>query len=97
MIDNVQDFLIKLGIKPHMYQYEVSILSLNNVIVRPAKIINRADKNWPHFQKTKYFENPTFQKNLFIGVDFLQMFFTEKNQKDFVDYMPKNDFEEVFS
>ena len=24
-------------------------ISLNNVIVRPTKIMNRADKNWPHF------------------------------------------------
>ena len=57
-LDTVQDFLIKLGIKPHMHlweisrvsvQVEISILSLNNVIVRPTKIMNRADKNWAHF------------------------------------------------
>ena len=28
---------------------EISILSLNNVIVRPTKIMNRANKNWAHF------------------------------------------------
>ena len=48
-IDTVQDFLIKLGIKPHLHLWEVGILSLNSVIVRPTKIMNRADKNWAHF------------------------------------------------
>ena len=48
-VDAVQDFLIKLGIKPHMYLWEIGILSLNNIIVRPTKIMNRADKNWAHF------------------------------------------------
>ena len=48
-LDTVQDFLIKLGIKPRMHLWEISILSLNNVIVRPTKIMNRADKNWAHF------------------------------------------------
>ena len=48
-LDTVQDFLIKLGIKPHMHLWEISIFSLNNVIVRPTKIMNRADKNWAHF------------------------------------------------
>ena len=28
-----------------------SIFSLNHVIVRPIKIMNRADKNWAHFYK----------------------------------------------
>ena len=48
-VDTVQDFLIKLGIKPRMHLWEISILSLYNVIVRPTKIMNRADKNWAHF------------------------------------------------
>ena len=38
-IDTVQDFLIKLGIKTHMHILEISIVSLNHVIVRPTKII----------------------------------------------------------
>ena len=45
----VQDFLIKLGIKPLMHLFEISTFSLNNVIVRLTKIMNRADKNWAHF------------------------------------------------
>ena len=39
-IDTVQDFLIKLGIKPRLNILEISIFSLNHVIVRPTKIMN---------------------------------------------------------
>ena len=45
----VQDFLIKLGIKPRMHLWEISILSLNNVIIRPTEIMNRVDKKWTYF------------------------------------------------
>ena len=48
-VETVQDFLIKLGIKPLMHLLEISTFSLNNVIVRLTKIMNRADKNWAHF------------------------------------------------
>ena len=65
-LDTVQDFLIMLGIKPCMHLWEISIFSLNNVIVRPIKIMNRADKNWAHFQKTKYSKNQSFQTISFI-------------------------------
>ena len=40
MLDTVQDFLIKLGIKPHLHKLKISIFSLNHVIVRPTKIMN---------------------------------------------------------
>ena len=49
LVDTVQDFLINLGIKPGMHLSEISILSLYTVIVRPTKIMNRADKNWVQF------------------------------------------------
>ena len=39
VIDTIQDFLCKLGMKPHMHLVEISIFSLNHVITRPAKII----------------------------------------------------------
>ena len=39
-LDTVQDFSIKLGIKPRMHQWEISIFLRNNVIVRPTKIMN---------------------------------------------------------
>ena len=48
-IESVQDFLIKLDIKPLMHLLEISTFSLNNVIGRLTKIMNRADKNWAHF------------------------------------------------
>ena len=49
ILDTVQDFLIKLGIKPRMHLLEIGIFSLCHVIIRPTKIMNRADKNWAHF------------------------------------------------
>ena len=48
-LESVQDFLIKLDMKPCMHLVEISIFSLNLVIVRPTKIMNRADKNWAQF------------------------------------------------
>ena len=39
----------KLSIKPRMHLWEISILSLNDIIVRLTKIMNRADKNQVHF------------------------------------------------
>ena len=57
VIETVQDFLIKLGIKPLMHLLEISIFSLNKVIVRPTKIMNRADKNYTLAEMTPiYFE-----------------------------------------
>ena len=47
-LDTVTDFLIELGMKSHMHLVEVSIFSLNNVIIRPTKIMNRANKKWAH-------------------------------------------------
>ena len=49
VLDTVQYFLIKLGIKPRMHLWKISILLLNNVIFIPRKIINKADKSWAHF------------------------------------------------
>ena len=48
-LDAVQDFLIKLGIKPPMHLLEIYIFALYHVIVSPTKIMNRANKNWAHF------------------------------------------------
>ena len=45
-VESVQDFLIKLDMKPCMHLVETSIFLPNPVIVRPTKIMNRADKNW---------------------------------------------------
>ena len=48
-LESVQDFFIKLDMKPCMHLVEMSIFSLNRVIVRLTKIMNRADKNWAQF------------------------------------------------
>ena len=44
-LDIVQDFLIKLGIKPHMHLWEISIFSLNNDILKITKIMNNLFKD----------------------------------------------------
>ena len=82
-LDNVQDFLIKLGIKPRMHLWKISIFSLYNVMVRPTKIMNRADKNGAHFWRTKYFKNQSFQKISFLKVDLLKPFQNKKSKKNF--------------
>ena len=48
-VESVQDFLIKLDMKPRMHLVEISIFSLNLDIVRLTKIMNRGDKNWAQF------------------------------------------------
>ena len=49
-VETVQDFLNKLDIKPLRHLLKISIFSLNNVILRLNKIMNRADKNWALFK-----------------------------------------------
>ena len=44
-IDTVTDFLIELGMKPCMHLVEISIFSLNHVIIRPTKIIKDTRKS----------------------------------------------------
>ena len=48
-IESVQEFLIKLDMKPYVHLVEISTFSLNLVIVRPTIIMNRANKNWAQF------------------------------------------------
>ena len=64
LLETVQDFLIKLGIKPRMHILEISIFSLNHVIVRPTKIMNNLLKDckirtfkviFQHQKSTKFF------------------------------------------
>ena len=69
-----------------MHLWEMSIFSLNNVTVRPTKM-SRADKNWSHIQKRKYFKNETFQKKSIIKVDLLTKYsIQKKNQRDSFDF-----------
>ena len=44
-VETVQDFLIKLGIKPRMHVLEMCIFSLNNDILRLTKIMNNLVKD----------------------------------------------------
>ena len=43
-LETVQDFLYELCMKPHVHLVEISIFSLNHVIVRPTKIIKDTRK-----------------------------------------------------
>ena len=54
-IESVQDFLIKLGIKPLMHLVEISTCSLDNVIIRLTKIMSNLVKDLNFFEK-KYFK-----------------------------------------
>ena len=44
ILDTIQDFLCKSGMKPHVHLVEISIFSLTHVIVRPTKIIKDTRK-----------------------------------------------------
>ena len=57
--------------KPCMHLVEISIFSLNLVIIRLTKIMNRADKNWAQFQEIKFLKNQNFQKYFSIKVGLL--------------------------
>ena len=46
IVDTIQDFLCYLGMKPFMHLVEISIFSLNHVIVRPTKIIKDLCKDY---------------------------------------------------
>ena len=51
ILESVQDFLIKLGIKPLMHLLEISMYFFTKKChVRLTKIMKRADKNWAHFK-----------------------------------------------
>jgi len=77
LLETVQDFLIKLGIKPLMYLLEISNISINNVILRLIKIMNRADKNWARFKVNKVLKKSKFSE-IFIdkSLSSKQIFFT---------------------
>ena len=45
-VETVQDFLIKLDIKPLMHLFEISIFSLNNDLVRLTKVMNNLVKDF---------------------------------------------------
>ena len=48
-LDTFQDFLIAEHMKPRMHILEISISSLNHVILRPTKTPKLADKKYAQF------------------------------------------------
>ena len=55
--------------------------SLNNVTIRPTKIMNGAEKNWAHFRKQ------SFEKILLMKVEHLVKYSLQKKKsKDSVDF-----------
>ena len=77
-LESIQDFLIKLDMNPCMHLVEIRIFSLNLVIVRLTKIVNRADKNWTQFQEIKYLQNQNFQKHFSIKLGLLVKYSSQK-------------------
>ena len=72
-VDTITDFLIKLGIKPRKNLLEISIFSLNDVIIRPTKNI--------YEQPPQRLQNSAFQSSFSaskINQIFL-IFFSMKN------------------
>ena len=88
-LEIVQDFLIKLGIKPLMRLVEMSILSPNFVIFGLIKIMNY--KHWVQFQKIKYSKNQNFQKKVLINIGLLHKNLISERFNQFLTH--KNDFE----
>ena len=61
IVDTIQYFMCKFGMKSHMHLVEIISILLYHVIIRPSKTFKRADKNWAYFLKIKYFKNLSFQ------------------------------------
>ena len=72
IVKSVQDFLIKLDLKPCMYLVETSIFSLNRFIIRPTKLLRTSVKpvhKYYLYTFTEVLNNfvvscPTYTKNL---------------------------------
>ena len=64
--------------KPCMHLVEISIFSLNFVIVRLTKIMNRADKNWAQFRQSILIHNQNFQKDFLIKAGLLVKYSSSK-------------------
>ena len=62
-VDTVTDFLIKLGIKPCMRLVEISIFSLNDVIVRLTKIYEQSQHKLDIFLENKVLKELMFSEN----------------------------------
>ena len=86
LVETVQDFLIKLGIKSLMHLLEIGIFSINNDLVRLTKIMNNLVKDLKIlsfkviFQRLKLvesFQKWFFVKNTWLGDQLILMKFFE--------------------
>jgi hypothetical protein len=75
-LETVQDFLIKLEIKPLMYLLEISIFSLNNDLIRLTKIMNNLVKDlkilsfkaiFQCLELVESFQKYNYVKNIWLG------------------------------
>ena len=72
--------------KSYIHTVDISIFSINHVIVRPTKIMNNADKNLAHLLKTKCLKHFLIKASLLdqyssktIFLERFQQFLTLKN------------------
>ena len=85
-VESVQDFFIKLDIKPLMHVLETSIFSLNNDLVRLTKIMNSLVKDlkilsfkviFQCLKLVKSFQKKNSVKNIWLGDQLILMKFFE--------------------
>jgi hypothetical protein len=72
-LDTVEGFLIKLGIKPCLHILEISIFSLNHVIISPTQIMNNSLKDCKFVLSKSFFciENQPNLSDFFFFEDYL--------------------------
>ena len=63
LVETVQDFLCKLGMKPRMCLLDISFFSLNNVIVRLTKIMNNIGKKLKNLISKVIFQHQNLVKS----------------------------------
>ena len=57
-----QRFLFELGMKPHMHLVKIRTFSLNNVTVKPTKIMNKLQS---HQKLGSFLENEALKNQIF--------------------------------
>ena len=90
LLDTIQDFLGKLGIKPHIYLLKIIIFSLYNIIVRPTKISWKTTEfwfSWSFFSVENQWNLSEFffqwRISDYLGEQLLLMIFFFKNVSNF--------------
>ena len=97
-VETVQDFLIKLGIKPLMHQLEISIFSLYNDLVRLTKIMNNLGKDLKILsfkvilkclKLVKSFQKKISVKNIWLEINLYKWIFLKTSSTSFTKNVPK--------